>query len=86
MHDETDGDELRISTDGLIILLEVRYGVRVSIHEGLRDEFIARAVSSVENPRYLEEHASGSTFEDALDRLDEVLESVTGADGSRFGS
>lgn len=85
MPDETDGDELRISTDGLIILLEVRYGVRVSIHEGPTDEFIARAVSTEENPRSIDEQVRGTTFEDVLDRLDEVLESVSGTDGSRFG-
>lgn len=85
MYEESGGDEIRISPDGLIILLEVQYGVRISIHEGPREEFIARAVSTRENPRSFEEQACGADFEDALDRLEEALESFSGRDSSLFG-
>ena len=83
MPDETDGDSYLISIDGLIILLEVQYGVRVSIHEGSRDGFSARAVSKSWN-QWIDMQARGSTVEEALDRLEGILKGNSENAGSRL--
>lgn len=73
MNEDGDHTSFRVSTVGVIMLLEQTYAVRIAINEGMGDGIIAIATPTDRSPVDEVIERRGGSIMDALDNLESEL-------------